>query len=404
MSGGDVLRDETLITYDGAVARLAAMARPLEQVDCPLNDASGLVTAADVLARHSAPRRNVSIMDGYAIRSRDLPGPFAVNGTSAAGMANPPSVGEGGAVRIYTGAPVPADADRVVVQEITRTEGDRMTVTGDVGDNPFIRRTGCDFEAGAVLLPENTRLTPNRLVTAAAADRATIRVWRKARVAILATGDELVEPGQATRHEGAIPDSISCALAAACHNWGGEVVARRRVPDNASTIEGEASALLRTADILVVIGGASVGARDFAKHALAGGEFHEVFSKVAMQPGKPVWCAASDRGQFVVGLPGNPVSAMVTARLFLAPLIAASAGRPFGSALPWEPLAIVGAGIHGRWREQFARGTRENGSVRLIENQLSSAQIGLAITDTLVRVPASDQYYGEGASMSCLWL
>ena len=326
-------------------------------------------------------------------------GPFTVVGESAAGMAHAPALSHGEAVRIYTGAPLPDDADRVVVQEMTQVDGGRMTVTGAIGDNAFIRRTGSDFEEGAVLLEAGTRLTSNRLVAAAAADHARLRVWRRPGIAILATGDELVAPGRAFESASTIPDSISGALAAATRDWGGDVVARRRVRDDAPAIEGEASALLRTADILVVIGGASVGARDFAKHSLAGGDFHEVFSKVAMQPGKPVWCAASGRGQFVIGLPGNPVSAMVTARLFLAPLIAASAGRPFGSALPWAPRPLIGAGIAGKWREQFARGVREDGGVRLIDNQLSSAQSGLAMADMLVRVPAGDTRYGEGVAL-----
>ncbi len=402
MSDHASLRDDTLVTYNRAVAELRAMARPLERVDASLSDAAGLVLAADVTARIPSPRRAVSVMDGYAIRARDLPGPFTIIGESAAGMHEVPAIGTQQAVRIYTGALVPKYADQVIVQEITYAEGDRLTLTGETGSNPYIRAAGSDFKEGAVLLRKGMDLTPARMVTAAAADRDRFRVWRRARVAILATGDELAAPGTAMECAGAIPDSISGALAAAVRNWGGEVGALACEKDDDAAIEGAASALLRASDILVVVGGASVGARDFAKHSLAGGDFHQLFDKVAMQPGKPVWCAASGSGRFVIGLPGNPVSAMVTARLFLAPLIAACAGRDFDGPLRWRDRRVVGTGIAGKWREQFARGVLQEEGVRLIRDQLSGSQASLAEADMLARIPAGDTMYADGAQLQTL--
>lgn len=391
-----------LITFDEASAKLKAMSRPLERITVPIADAAGLVLAAGIVAKLPSPRCDVSVMDGYAIRAIDLPGPFDVIGESAAGNSNRMTIGSNETVRIFTGAPLPGNANRVIVQEIVERTGDRATIVGEFGDDIFVRKTGSDFAAGMILLPEGAHLGPGRMVLAAAADRAEVSVWRRPKIAILATGNELAPSGSAKVRSGAIPESVSGGVAALARQWGGDVTEIRRVVDDAHRIEGEAAALLRICDILVVIGGASVGAHDFARHSVAGGECHEIFAKVAMQPGKPVWCAASGTGQFVLGLPGNPVSAMVTARLFLAPLLHACAGRDFDAALPWVRRPIASDTIVGRPREQFARGVRKGAEITLLGNQLSSSQLSLATADTLVRIPAGEEYYEAGTLLKTL--
>lgn len=391
-----------MISFDEAIAELKAMARPLEKIVLPLDEAAGHVLTDAITARLPSPRMHASAMDGYAIRAADLPGPFDIAGESAAGMAEAPPIGPGQTVRIYTGAPLPERADRIVIQELTERDGDRLSITGDIGNELWVRPKGSDFEAGTTLLAKGALLGPGQLIVAAAADRDRVSVWRRARVAILTTGDELALPSTASDRPGTIPDSISPGIAALVQDRGGIVSALRRVKDDAAAIEGEASASLRNCDILVVVGGASVGARDFAKHSVAGGQFQHLFAKVAMQPGKPVWCAASGGGQYVLGLPGNPVSAIVTARLFLAPLLYAAAGREFDDALRWKDCTLDGPDVSARPREQFARAVRQGENIAMVPNQLSSSQRSLATADTLARIPPGDARYPAGTTLRCL--
>ena len=391
-----------MITFDEAIAKLKASARALEQVGVPLSQAAGLVLAEDVVARIASPRQNNSAMDGYAIRAQDLPGPFMVVGESAAGTVESPPIGQSEAVRIFTGAPMPVQADRIIVQEICKHDGQELQIVGEIGDNPYTRLAGSDFADGDTLLPKGSMLGPGQLVVAAAGDASEVAVWRNAKVAILATGDELIAPGIAADNPGTIPESVSVGIAAMIAQWGGSVTAIRTVPDDPAAIEGEAAAMLDPADIVVVIGGASVGSRDFAKHAVAGGNFQTVFSRVAMQPGKPVWCASDGAGRYVLGLPGNPVSALVTARLFLMPLLCALAGRDFDTALCWQDAELLSDRATSRAREQFARGVRQGDGITLLDNQLSSSQRSLAEADALIRIPSGDGTYSVGTALKCL--
>ncbi len=392
-----------MIGFDDAIARLRDSARALEQTDVALTRAAGHILADDIVACLDSPRQDNSAMDGYAICSRDLPGPFTVIGQSTAGAAPVgPPLQAGEAMRIFTGAPMPPGGDRVIVQEICERAGNTLRIKGDAGGDMYTRPAASDFAQGDMVLRRGALLGPGQLVLAAAADRDTLPVWRRARVALLATGDELVLPGTATGQTGRIPESITPGVAALVQLWGGTITAVRHAADDPSAIETEAEAMLDAADILVVIGGASVGSRDFASHAAAHGKFHTVFSKVAMQPGKPVWCASDGAGRYVLGLPGNPVSAMVTARLFLAPLLYALAARDFMRPLGWTGLELTGTAIIARPREQFVRGIRDGHCVTPIDNQLSSAQRALAIADTLIRVPAGTARYRTGTILDCL--
>ena len=391
-----------MITFDEASAILRGAARPLEAVEISLAEAAGHRLAGDVAARIDAPRSDVSAMDGYAVRNGDLHAPLSVVGTSYAGSPPGLSVEEGEAVRIFTGAPVPQGADWVIVQEIVEREGDIMRLTGEFSEARHIRPRGSDFSEGDVLLEQGAMLGPRQMVAAAAAGQASLSVWRKPRVAILATGDELVAPGKSPDIEGSIPDSISLALAALSRNYGAEIAGHEICADDPAKIAQAAGSLLSSCDVLVMVGGASVGERDFASSSIAGGNFETLFAKVAMRPGKPVWCAKDAKGRFVLGLPGNPTSAMVTARLFLAPLLTALAGGEYDDALVWKELELLSSMPAPGPREHFGRGRLVDGKAEPFANQQSGAQAALAAADVLLRQPGGSVEAGKGETIATL--
>lgn len=369
-----------MIGFDEALALVAGVAKPLGRQRVPLHAAKGRVLAVPVVARLDSPRADVSAMDGYAVREADLPGRLALVGEAFAGRGLDGEVGAGECVRIFTGAPLPRGADRVVIQEEVTRDGD-FAVFGAASGARHVRARGSDFVRGDVLLAPGRRLGARALVAAAGADVAELEVWRRPQVAILGTGDELAEPGNARETPGAIPESVSLGVAALAEDWGGEVVARRRLPDDLALLRPVAAEALAAADLVVVTGGASVGEKDFAK-PMFGDALELILSKVAIKPGKPVWLGSAD-GKLVMGLPGNPTSAMVTARLLLAPLLAGLGG--LAPVLRWRkaplanPLSATGS------RETFYRAAAEGEAVRVLGDQESGAQRTLGAADLLIR-------------------
>lgn len=393
-----------MITLDDALSLTLAHASRLDAEPVSLAAARDRVLAEALSARGSAPRVAVSAMDGFAVRDTDLarlPARLPVRGRTFAGASDGGVLEAGTCVRIFTGAPVPDGADRVVIQEQVCLDGETAVFETPLGSARHVRPAGSDFEAGSVLLEAGRRLDARALVAAAAADHATLTVVRRPRVAVLGTGDELAEPGCALETPGAIPDSVSFGIAALVEAWGGEIIERRRLVDDPIQLEAAARQALEAADLIVVTGGASVGERDFAKSMFAANAPEMLFSKVAIKPGKPVWLAHA-AGRLVLGLPGNPTSALVTARLFLAPLIAGLSGREPASALAWRearlkrPLGAVGD------RETLERGYSDGPFVAALSNQDSGAQSALARADVLIRRRAGDPALAEGASVSVL--
>jgi molybdopterin molybdotransferase len=370
-----------VIGFDEALALVAETARPLGRERVPLAEAHGRVLAAPVVAEVDAPPADVSAMDGYAVRDADLPGRLRVAGESAAGGGPPPSLAAGTCLRIFTGAPVPEGADRVVIQEEVARDGD-FAMFGTPGPARHIRLRGSDFARGDLLLAPGRMLDPRALVAAAGADSGEVEVWRRPRLAILATGDELTEPGAARAAPGAIPDSVSLGVAALAEEWGAELVLRRRLGDDLPALERAAAEALAAADIVVVTGGASVGELDHGKAMFAPARLELIFSKVAIKPGKPVWLGRAGP-RLVVGLPGNPNSALVTARLLLAPLLAGLTGRP--AAPGWRRAALAERLPATGGRETFYRAAAAGAAVRPLSNQDSGAQSTLAAADLLIR-------------------
>jgi molybdopterin molybdotransferase len=391
-----------MISFEEAIGLLATAARPLGSERVPLAAAHGRVLAAPVVAQVSSPPQHVSAMDGYAVRDADvraLPARLPVAGESFAGRVHAGALPAGATVRIFTGAPVPEGAERVVIQENVQREGDSAVVL-TLGDSRYIRTAGSDFAVGELLLEAGTLLNPRALVAAAAADLPEVEVFRRPWVRLLATGDELAEPGTARSRPEAIPESVSFGVAALAREWGGETAKSVRSGDDLPLLEREARAALDRIDILVVTGGASVGERDFAK-AMFGDALRLIFSKVSIKPGKPVWLGRVGE-TLVLGLPGNPTSALVTARLFLAPLLAGMSGRPPEAALRWRQLPLAEPVGPTGDRETFSRARLDGERLALLPNQDSGAQKMLVAADLLVRRPAGAPGYAEGELLAAL--
>ncbi len=307
---------------------LESAAPPAVVETLPLRGAARRVLARDLAARRTQPPCDVSAMDGYALRAGDVaavPAVLDVVGESAAGRAFAGEVGPGQAVRIFTGAPVPAGADAVVIQENTRAGDGRVVVERSEAPGRHIRRAGQDFREGEVLLTAGRRLGSSDLALAAAMNHAALPVFRRPRVAVLATGDELVLPG-ATPGPGQIVASNGYAVMALAEAAGAEIVDLGLAGDDLDELAarfGEARAA--GADLLVTLGGASVGDHDLVQRALVAGGLDLGFWRVAMRPGKPLMHGRLGAMQ-VLGLPGNPVSAIVCGMLFVVPLVRALAG------------------------------------------------------------------------------
>jgi molybdopterin molybdotransferase len=362
---------------------LAGLA-PLAIETVPLALARGRVLARAVTAARDQPPFAASAMDGWAVRAADGAGPRRILGESAAGHGYAGRVGPGEAVRIFTGAAVPAGADAVVIQEDARREG-ALVFVPEVKDPRHVRRAGLDFRAGDTLLEPGVRLDPWRLALAAAAGRASLEARAAPRVAILATGEEVVAPG-GEPGPFQIFDSGSTALRALVESWGGEVIALPSVGDDA----GATAAAVAGAggDLVVTLGGASVGDHDIVKPALARLGLALAVESVAVRPGKPTWFGVLADSRPVLGLPGNPASALVCAELFLRPILRALQGATPGPAMV-AARTRVALPANGE-REHWMRASLEPGAdgalwVRPLQNQDSSLVGAFALAGALVR-------------------
>ncbi len=318
-----------MLSVAAALARVLADAKALSPADTPLVDAHGRVLAHDVTALRTQPPAAMSAMDGYAIRALDaseVPAHLKVVGEVAAGRPFEKVIGPGEAARIFTGGVVPAGADTIVIQEHTTRRGDDVIITRAAVSRRNIRAEGLDFRAGEVLLNSGHRLTARDLALAAAMNHPTLPVHRRPRIALLATGDELVPPGS-TPGPGQIVYSNGFALMALARSEDAEVIDLGIVPDRLDdTVAVVRKARETQADILVTTGGASVGDYDLVQKAFGVEGMSLSFWKVAMRPGRPLMHGRLGDMQ-VLGLPGNPVSAYVCGLLFLIPLLRTLAGR-----------------------------------------------------------------------------
>jgi molybdopterin molybdotransferase len=318
---------EALLPIAEARARVLAATTRLDALDVAVAHALDRVLAADVTAAHDVAPFASSAMDGFAV----APGPagrrLRIAGEARAGSPCEVPLGEGEAIRISTGAVIPEGADAVVMVERTTESGDgTVTVEADVEPGQNVRAAAEDLQAGTVVLRAGTLLGPAELGVAVAAGAATVPCARRPRVAVLATGDELVVPGSPLR-PGQIHDTNSVTLAALARRAGADVITATRVADTPAATRTAIATALSTADVVVLSGGVSVGPHDHVKPALVELGVEESFWRVALKPGKPTWFGTR-AGRLVFGLPGNPVSSMVTFLLFARPALAALQGAP----------------------------------------------------------------------------
>lgn len=322
-----------MISVDEALARVTAAFAPLEAETVSLRDAHGRVLAEDAKARLDQPPFPVSAMDGYAVHVGDVsstPAVLRVIGSAPAGHPFDGTLGAGEAVRIFTGGVVPEGADTIVIQEDTEQDGDKVTIKVAAKPGRHIRKAGLDFSHGGVLARAGQRLRARDLALLASGDLPDVSVRRRPRVAFAGTGDELSLPGT-PRKRGGIVASSGYGLSAMIAAWGGEPADLGILPDTVdavSTLPDRA----KGADLIVTMGGASVGDHDLVRTALAPKGFVLDFWKIAMRPGKPLIFGRLGATPFL-GLPGNPVSSFVCAILFLKPAIAAMLGETKKSEL-----------------------------------------------------------------------
>jgi molybdopterin molybdotransferase len=349
-----------LISVEEALARvLASVKAPLGAESVALEEALGRTLAEDIRALRTQPPFASSAMDGYALAAADTaqaPARLTVIGESAAGRAFEGALKSREAVRIFTGAPMPKGADAVLIQENATREGDAVMASLVEAPGHNVREAGVDFFDGEPLLAAGRRLTPRDLALAAAANHATLAVRRRPRVAILATGDELVRPG-AARGPAQIVASNNYAVAGIVASCGGAPIDLGIAADDvkalAQSFDGAAKI---KADVLVTLGGASVGDYDLVQRALIESGLELGFWRIAMRPGKPLMHGRL-AAMTVLGLPGNPVSSVVCAILFLRPLLLALLGDPNAGA-DLSETAILGADVgENDMRQDFLRAT-----------------------------------------------
>ncbi|MDU9003620.1 molybdopterin molybdotransferase MoeA [Sedimentitalea todarodis] len=388
-----------MISVAQARTALFELIEPLPSEDVDLIDAPGRVLAHELRAQRDQPPFSASSMDGYAVKATEveLHAMFKVIGEAAAGHRFDAPVGAGQAVRIFTGAPIPEGADFVVIQEDVSRTDDLITITDDPGTKTNIRPAGGDFTVGTPVSAPRI-LAPQDIALLASMNIARVPVIRKPVVAILATGDELVMPGE-TPGPDQIIASNSFGLKAMVEQLGATA---RLLPIARDTLSSLRTAfdLARGADLVVTIGGASVGDHDLVAPAAADLGMNRAFYKVAMRPGKPLM-AGKLNGAAMVGLPGNPVSAMVCGHVFLAPMIRAMLGLgtdlpPLQTATLASPLARNGP------REHYLRAVVSDNKVTAFDNQDSSLLTILSQANALLVRAPNDPARPAGASVSYL--
>jgi molybdopterin molybdotransferase len=383
-----------LLSVEDALSRILDGVAPTASETVPLAACAGRILSAGVAAKLTQPPFHASAMDGYAVQASDvatLPAKLGVIGEAAAGHGFRGTIKPGECVRIFTGAPVPAGADAIVIQENTSRDGSVVTVTDGIPDPAHIRRCGADFAEGDVLLGAGRRLDARALTLAAAMGHGALPVRKKPCVAILATGDELVAPGIRPG-----PDQIVCSnpfgLAAMILAAGAEPQHLGIAGDTRDAIT-EKLAMAVDADVIVTIGGASVGDHDLVAPALKERGMALDFWKIAMRPGKPMLFGRIGI-QRVLGLPGNPVSSLVTGRVFLVPLLHRLLGVSVSeqvreTAILAHPLEANGPRAH-YMRARFEAGRQTSQRVVMLPDQDSSLIAPLANADCLVvRAPGA---------------
>ena len=378
-----------MINYEEAQRRLLALASPLPAVNLALNKAHGRYLASDVIARRTQPAADLSAMDGYAVRYADLAAGMQIIGESAAGRPFDGTLQPGQAVRIFTGAQVPNDADTILIQEDAAVLDQRLTITGTGPDHMgrHIRKAGSDFNAGEILLSKGQLLNPGAIAVAAMANYSELSIHKSPIISILASGDELVHPGDSI-NSAQIPSSNSVMLSAILAALPCEVTDHGIAKDDISALQHKLESC-EGSDVIVTSGGASVGDHDLVQTALTDMGAEMDFWRVAIRPGKPIMSGKLGNS-IVLGLPGNPSSAFVTSVLFLLPLVRYLSGST-------EPLPVFFSAPslqslpNGGGRTEFIRARVDSDGIRTFGRQDSGLTTPLAVANALLVRPADSK-------------
>lgn len=389
-----------MISVSDAISLLAAHRPKADVIDVPLAESMGAILAQDITALITLPPLDGSAMDGYAVKLADVAragAKLTVIGEAPAGHPFQGTVHAGEAVRIFTGGAVPKGADHIVIQENAERSGATLTALFDNDAPRHIRQAGIDFKTGDTLITKGTRIGPMHIAIAAAANHAVLPIYKRPLVALIANGDELKAPGSDVSETDVI-SSNPAGLGALIRQWGGEVLDMGIASDSLESI----TALIhkaKDADIIVPIGGASVGDHDYMRSAFKACGLEMVFEKIAVRPGKPTWFGAlpSETGgeQAVLGLPGNPASATVCAHLFLKTLMGANDGLTFAKAKLTETISANGP------RETYMRALAkltETGQLEVtpFPRQDSSLLTPLTQANVLIRLPKDSGPWDAG--------
>ncbi len=400
-----------MISVDAALNHLRQYAFIPRSEPVTLSNLCGRVTADDITSRLNQPPFNASAMDGYAVQFSDMQkgNSLKVIGEAAAGQPFSGPVGPKQAVRIFTGGVVPEGADHIIIQEDVQREGEKIIVHAPQASPRHIRPAGIDFNHGDILVRRGTLITPMHLSVLAAANIATISCFIKPRIALFTTGDELREPGAALK-AGEIVNSNPYSLSALIQAWGADVEYLGCAKDDPLAIQALFDAG-KAADIIVPIGGASVGDYDYVKTAFMQCSGHIEFEKVAVRPGKPVWYGRlGDNGNspdaHILGLPGNPASAIVAATIFLRPLIWDLAGLSPHSSPLFKAFLTEALGDNGP-REHYLRAHIFTGAEPVIQatpttNQDSSRLSPFLQCSALIRREPFAKPCPAGSEVDCI--
>jgi len=365
----------------------------------PLASARGCFAAEAVIGRVDLPGFDNSAMDGYAVKAAQAAAGacLKVSGEQSAGRDMALQLGDGEAIRIFTGAPVPTGADAVVMQEDVERNGDEIVVRETVAPGEFVRRRGADVCVGQKLMAVGDRIGAARVALLASQGIAAVDVFSRPRVVVVTTGDELRDAGEnVSLRAGEIFNSNAAMLAALVERFGAQMVGLRHATDEVEVLRGELQGALETADVVIVAGGVSVGERDLVKEELAALGAESGFWKVKVKPGKPFLFGRRGSDQLVFGLPGNPVSAFTTFLLFVAPALEKWRGgdRGHDRDLPLMPMtAVAGRVIKNPGdRPHYVRGQLDaGGRFSPVGMQQSHAIFGMSRASAMLRVDAGTQ-------------
>ena len=385
-----------MISVSEALTKVFALATPLDKEFVPLRHASGRVLAAPTSARRNQPPFAASVMDGYAIPTESIAtgDTFEVIGEAAAGHRFGGTLTQGQAVRIFTGAPLPIGAKRVVIQEDISRDADVIKVSRSTDSSLYIRDEGADFKVNDTLAPAR-RLSPRDIALIAAMNHSEVTVTRRPIVALMATGDELVMPGEHPNADQIIA-SNTFGLAAMLEEVGAEA---RMLPISRDTTSSLSAIfdLTGDADLVVTVGGASVGDHDMVGRVASSRGLERSFYKVAMRPGKPLMAGRLGKS-VLLGLPGNPVSAMVCGRIFMLPLIESLLGLPKLPAIRKVATLTMNLAANGA-REHYMRAQVSGGQVAVSDRQDSALLSVLSDANALVVRPPADPAKSAGESV-----